>query len=127
MYFIETVKANLEHIKKNHGILFCDFVRKCYGVHAATGIRRHVKNEKDSISLMRLLDQLLKSADQFTYTFYLQQFPAEKDKWEWQRSTFASFSENLHTFSAAMISDDIETIKTIAGKVSNFTDRAIAH
>jgi hypothetical protein len=126
-YFIETVNANLDHIKKNHGILFCDFVRKCYGVHAATGIRRHVKNEKDSISLMRLLDQLLKSADQFTYTFYLQQFPAKKDEWEWQKSTFASFSENMQTLSGAMISDDIETIKNIAGKVSNFTDRAIAH
>ena len=92
-YFIQMVNENLLHIQENHGTKFCSFVRKCYGVHAAAGIRRHVKNKKDSISLMKLLDQLEKSANQFTYEFYLQQFPLEKDKWEWQKSTFASFSE----------------------------------
>ncbi len=126
-YFFEMVNANLEHIKKNHGVLFCNFIRKCYGVHAAAVIRRHVKNEKDSISLMKLLDQLKKSANQFTYEFYLQQFSREKDKGEWQESTFASFSENQQSLSKSMISGYIDTIKSIAGKVSNFTDRAIAH
>jgi hypothetical protein len=126
-YFIEMVNANLQHVQENHGRLFCDFVRKCYGVHAATGIRRHVKTDKDSISLMKLLDQLQKSASQFTYEFYLQQFPLEKDKWEWQKSTFAGFSENGKCLSLKIISEDTETIKGIAGKVSDFTDRAIAH
>lgn len=126
-YFFEMVNANLEYIKKNHGVLFCNFIRKCYGVYAAAGIRRHVKNEKNSISLMKLLDQLKKSANQFTYEFYLQQFPPEKDKWEWQESTFASFSKNQQSLSKSMISGDIDTIKSIAGQVSNFTDRAIAH
>jgi len=126
-YFFEMVNANLEHISENHGGLFCDFVRRCYGVQAATGIRRHVKNKKDSISLMKLLDQLQKSASQFTYEFYLQQFPIEGDKWALQESTFANFSENKQTLSGSMILKDIETIKNIAGKVSDFTDRAIAH
>jgi len=78
-YFFNMVKANLEHIRENDGILFCDFVRGCYGVYAATGIRRHAKIDKDknSISLMKLLDQLLKGASQFTYQFYLRQFPIE--------------------------------------------------
>jgi hypothetical protein len=125
--FVKMVNANLQHVQKNHGRLFCDFVRKCYGVHAATGIRRHVKSDKDSISLMKLLDQLQKSASQFTYAFYLQQFPLETDKWEWQKSTFARFSENRECLSLKIISEDIETIKNIAGKVSDFTDRAIAH
>jgi len=84
-HFIEMVNENLLHVQKNHGTLFCSFVRKCYGVHAAAGIRRHVKNEKDSISLMKLLYQLEKSANQFTYEFYLKQFPLEKGEWEWQK------------------------------------------
>jgi len=126
-YFIKMVNANLEHIKENHGRLFCDFVRRCYGVHAATGIRRHLKSDKDSISLMKLLDQLQKSASQFTYEFYLQQFPLEKDKWEWQKPAFAGFSENGQTLSVQMVLDDIEAIRNVAGKVSDFTDRAIAH
>jgi len=125
--FIETVNFNLEHIRENHGILFCDFVRSCYGIQAATGIRRHAKKEKDSISLMKLLDQLRKSANQFTYTFYLQQFPIKEDEWEWQKSTFASFSENTCFLSVSSILNDIESIKTIAGRLSDFTDRVIAH
>jgi hypothetical protein len=126
-YFFEMVNANWGHIRENHGGLFCDFVRRCFGVYAATGIRRHVKNDQDSISLMKLLDQLQKSASQFTYEFYLQQFPIEEDKWDLLESAFTSFSENKQTISASMILKDIETIKKIAGKVSAFTDRAIAH
>lgn len=120
------VNENLVHIKKNHGTKFCSFVRKCYGVHAAVGIRRHAKID-DSISLMKLIDQLEKSAEQFTYEFYLQQFPLEKGKWEWQKATFASFSNDQKNLSKAIISSDMEKLKNIAGKVSNFTDRSIAH
>jgi hypothetical protein len=125
--FIEIVNGNLEHIEEHHGRLFCDFVRKCYGVHAATGIRRHAKKHKDSISLVKLLDQLQKSASQFTYEFYLEQFPLEKDQWEWQKATFAGFTENGRTLSVRMILGDIEEIRIIAEKVSVFADRAIAH
>lgn len=126
-YFIEMVNENLVHIRENHGTKFCSFVRKCYGVHAVAGIRRHAKIEKDSISLMKLLDQLEKSADQFTCEFYLQQFHLEKGKWEWQKSTFASFSNDQKSLSKAIISSDMDTLKNIAGKVSSFMDRSIAH
>ena len=126
-YFIKMVNENLLHVQKNDGTIFCSFVRKCYGVHAAAGIRRHVKNEKDSISLMKLLDQLEKSANQFTYEFYLQQFPSEKGKWKWEKSTFSSFSDNQQHLSKDIIFSDMDTLKSIAGKVSNYTDRAIAH
>jgi hypothetical protein len=126
-YFFEMVNANLDHIKKNHGIIFCNFLRKSYGVYAAIGIRRHVKNEKDSISLMKLLTQLKKGADQFTYDFYLQQFPLSEDNYEWQKFTFANFSENQINLSENIISRDMDTINNIAGKVSDFVDRAIAH
>ncbi len=76
---------------------------------------------------MKLLDQLKKSANQFTYEFYLQQFPLEKGEWEWQRSTFVSFSDNQQSLSEDIISSDMDTVKSIAGKVSNYTDRSIAH
>lgn len=126
-YFMEMVNANLEHINKNHGRLFYDFVLRCYGVQAATGIRRHVKIDHDSISLMKLLDQLQKSASQFTYEFYLQQFPLEKCDWKWQESAFARFAENGQSLSEHMVLEDMETISNIARKISDFTDRAIAH
>jgi hypothetical protein len=125
--FIETVNANIDHINENNGILFCDFVRECYATYAMATIRRHSKIERDSISLMKLLDQLKKSSSQFTDEFYLQQYPLEKDELEWQKSTFESFSKNGKCLSEEIISSDMQTIKEIAGRVSDFVDRAIAH
>lgn len=125
--FMEIVNANIDHINKNNGRLFCDFVRECYATYAMAAIRRHSKIERDSISLMKLLDQLKKSSSQFTYEFYLQQYPLEKDELEWQKSTFESFSKNGKCLSEEIISSDMQTIKEIAGRVSDFVDRAIAH
>jgi hypothetical protein len=125
--FIKMINANVEHINKNNGRLFCDFVRECYATYAMAAIRRHSKIEKDSISLMKLLDQLKKSSGQFTYEFYLQQYPIKKDELEWQKATFESFSKNGKCLSEEIISSDMQTINEIAGRVSGFVDRVIAH
>jgi len=74
-YFINIVNANFKHIESHGGLAFCDFVRQCYGVQAALGIRRHSKTDDDSISLMRLLEQIKQCANQFTYDFYLERYP----------------------------------------------------
>jgi len=124
-YFIEMVNANLEHIKKNEGILFCDFVRECYAVQAAMSIRRHVKIKEDDISLMKLLDQIKKSANQFSYEFYLTRYPV--NGFEWQKSTFKSFSKDGKIICEEIINTDMEELKNIGHKISNFVDRVIAH
>lgn len=126
-YFIEVVNANLEHIKKNHGVLFCDFVRKCYAVQAAIGVRRHIKTDEDSISLMRLLGQIKKCANQFTYDFYLERYPINRNKFEWQKSMFLNFSKDGKAVSEEMVNNDIQQLKNIGSKVSNFVDRGMAH
>lgn len=126
-YFINTVNANLQHINDNQGSVFCDFIRKCYGTYAASGIRRHSKNGDESISLMKLLDQLKKSANQFTYQFHLEQYPLKDDGIEWQKKTFEYFSEDGNSLSEEIIEEDIQTVKDIAGKVSKYVDRAVAH
>ncbi len=125
--FIEMVEMNTEHIDKNEGDWFCYFVKDCYLTFAAIAIRRHTKINDDSISLMRLLDQLKENADHFTYDFYLQQYPVAKDEPEWQNSTFATVSENKKNLSECIICKDMRKIRCIAGGVSNFTDRVIAH
>jgi len=53
--FSEVAQANWEHIKQNNGVRFCYFIRTCYEVQAAMGIRRHLKTNPDSISLLRLI------------------------------------------------------------------------
>lgn len=124
-YFIEIVNANLDHIKTNEGVLFCDFVRKCYGVQAAVGIRRHVKSDDDSISLIKLLEQIKECAEQFTYDFYLNHYPL--DGHEWQRSTFSNFSDNGSIISKQKIKNDIQQLKNLGEKVVTLVDRGIAH
>lgn len=124
-YFIETVNANLDHIQENGGKLFCDFVRECYGIQAAVGIRRHIKSYGDSISMMKLLEQIKQCAQQFTYDFYLQQYPI--DGFEWQESTFSNFSDDNRVISERGIEDDIQKLNQIGAKVTAFVDRGVAH
>lgn len=124
-YFVEIVNANLDHIKTNEGVLFCDFVRKCYGVQAAVGIRRHIKSDDDSISLIKLLEQIKKCAKQFTYDFYLQCYPINGH--EWQRSTFSNFSDDGNVISEQEIENDIQQLKNLGEKVVTLVDRGIAH
>ena len=84
-YFENVVNNNLEHIKKNNGRIFCDFVRYNYAICAAVCIRRHKRTDGDSISLMRLLQQIKKCASQFNYNFYLEIYPLNpaEPPWRW--------------------------------------------
>lgn len=124
-YFINVVNANITHINANEGSLFCDFVRQCYGVQAASAIRRHVKEGDESISLMRLLKQMKQCASQFTYDFYLECYPVINGH-EVQKSKFQEFSDDGKIISEDKIDDDIEELEKI-GKVADFVDRRIAH
>lgn len=125
-HFINVVNANFGHIKSNDGLFFCDFVRQCYGVQAALGIRRHIKTDDDSISLMRLLEQIRRCASQFTYDFYLERYPIINEH-ESQKLKFQEFSDDGKIISEHKIDSDIQELKTIGSKVSNLVDRIIAH
>lgn len=126
-YFEDIVNANLDHIRANKGKTFCNFIRKCYAITAATCIRRHAMFEKDSISLMRLLYQIKNCASQFTYVFYLEVYPLNSNEPIWQKLTFSNFSNDGKIISEDLIERDMDEIKTITKKVSDFVDRFIAH
>ena len=85
-YFHDVVNNNLSHIQDHNGMLFCKFINDCYFIQAALAIRRHIKDNEDSISLIKLLKQIKMCANQFTYEFYLSIFPVQD--WEWQEHTF---------------------------------------
>jgi hypothetical protein len=125
-YFINIVNANFKHIESNVGLIFCDFVRQCYGVQAALGIRRHSKTDDDSISLMRLLEQIKQCASQFTYDFYLERYPIINGN-ESQKSIFQDFSDEGMIISEHKIENDIRELKTIGSRVTDLVDRILAH
>jgi hypothetical protein len=125
-YFINVVNANIEHIEANEGRPFCDFVRQCYGVQAATAIRRHIKVDGDSISLMQLLKQMKQCASQFTYDFYLKRYPVINGR-EVQKFKFQEFSDDGKIISEHKIDNDIQELEKIGRKAAELVDRIIAH
>lgn len=120
-YFIIVVNANLEHINVNQGKKFCDFVRKCYAVQAAVGIRRHVKSDKDSISLMRLLEQMKECSNQFGDDLFRREFFPLPN-----RVTKEGFF-SCCVVSKQEIEKDMALLRDIADKVESLVDQRVAH
>jgi len=126
-FFFEMVNENLEHLKAIDGtLLFFDFVRNCYADRASVGVRRYIK-PKDKKSLMRLLKEMKKYAEQFTYDFYLSCYPIEDGQFEWQKPTFNIFSDDGKVVSKRKIEEDIKSLKNTCDKVEKFVDKGIAH
>ena len=125
--FTEVVQANWEHIKRHNGVRFCYFVRTCYGVQAAMGIRRHLKTNPDSISLLQLIEQIAKCANQFTYDFYISQYPIDKSYVNWQKRTVSQFSHDGKVISEDIIEADLKNASDLGEQIETFVDRVLAH
>jgi hypothetical protein len=109
--FGDVVRANEEWIRAHHGGYFCDLVARGYVARAAMGVRRHVKRDDDSVSLVQILSQMKDCAPQLTFDFYLQQFPRnDADGFFWQKPTFKLVSENGAVASGQIIASDVEGI-----------------
>lgn len=121
-HFITVINSNLEHVNQNNGKKFCDFVRKCYAVQAAVGIRRHMKSDKDSISLMRLLEQMKECSNQFRDDL----FRGECFSLPNGGITEEGFS-NCSVISRQEIEKDIARLKDVAEKVESLVDQRVAH
>ncbi len=125
--FNEEVRQNQTWIHQHHGQVFYSFVVRCYVARVALGVRRHVKNKDDSISLLRLLDQMRNCAPQLTVDFYLRHFRAESDEEPWMRLTFAGMSDDGLAASATKIEADIAEVERLTAQVELFADRVLAH
>jgi hypothetical protein len=125
--FAEVVNGNREHITGRNGGVFCAFIKRGYAAQVAMAIRSHVKVDKDSISLMRLLVQLRDSAPRFTFEFFLEQFPRDPNYVDWQTGTFGQFSEDRVKVSARIVQSDIDQLKGLTSQVEAMADRSIAH
>lgn len=125
--FVQTVNGNAQHIEEHDGGVFVRFVIRCYVSHIAMAIRSHLKQDKDSLSLMRLLVQIRDCAGQFTFQFFLHQFPIDPSYVDWQSVTFALFSEDGKAVSPAIVQKDIDDLKALTAQVEGLADRSFAH
>ena len=124
--FMEVVQRNHEHIGENNGAVFCDFVRRCYGVQAAVGIRRHLR-ENDKGSFVRMLKQVSSCADQFTLEFYKEQFPLEDGEGEWREPTFQKYRGTGNAIDRQIIDGDVAELTRLGEQIGTFVDRRLAH
>jgi hypothetical protein len=124
--FNEMAKANAEHIVRYGGGHFFDFVAQGYITQVAMTIRRHSKDDS-TISFMRVLEQVKTCAPQFTYEIYLRQHPINPDYGEWQKPTFAHFSDDGMVVSVTKVDADIVVLKTLTASVVELCDRELAH
>ncbi len=124
--FNEMAIANAAHLESHGGGEFFEFVAHGYITQVAMAIRRHSKDDK-SISFMRMLMQVKKSAPQFTYAIFLRQHPIRPDYVEWQKPTFAQFSDDGIGVSETKVDADITQLNTLTAKVVHLCDKDIAH
>jgi len=123
--FAGVMKNNQEHIEKNNGMYFCEFVQECYFKYAALCIRRHMQAGKKDGSLLKTMKQIKECAPQFTYDRYLEFYPVKN--LEWQKGTFMNFSKNGEIMSDQLVDKDISNMEKIARVVSDYIDRTGAH
>lgn len=90
-------------------------------------IRSHVKLDNKSISLLRLLMQIRDCAGQFTFQFFLEQFPIDPAYVDWQPVTFAPFSDDGRSVSSKIVQRDIEILRTLTIQIEELADRTLAH
>jgi hypothetical protein len=128
--FVETVNANAKHIGEHDGEMFVRFVQRCYVSHTVMAIRSHSKipmRADDSISLMRLLVEIRQCASQFTFQFFLEQFPLDPSLVDWRPGAFSDFSQDGKTVSQVTVEKDIDILKNLTAKVKDLADRSFAH
>jgi hypothetical protein len=125
--FLKVVRENSEWIDEHRSGRFCAFVVRCYVARTVLGIRRHVKLDKDSISLARLLQQMREGAKQVTFEFYTTQFPIDPNSVPWQEVTYRSLSEGGKVLSQEVIEKDERVLQELTATIEAFADRALAH
>lgn len=125
------MQANGDWIDGNQGALFVDFIKRSYVGNAFMGVRRQLKVDNDSISLMRLLEQMAAQAHQITLDFYLSIFPLKPDQdqdgFVWQKETFRGFTDDHVTLSSRIINEHMTEARALAAAIEKAADRTVAH
>ena len=123
----EIVKAN-PRIQKPHR--FYRYLYDSYISHAIIGLRRQIKRGTDSISLVRLLEEIAKAPQELSFNYYcslLTQSLAQTElaiiKNDFKRHADAS---GAHVC-PQMIEDDLDKLRKTTIACEEYADKRIAH
>jgi hypothetical protein len=106
---------------------FWHFLGCNYAASAAIAVRRLVKSHRDSHSLTGLLEDMAQNPDAMTVEMYEELYHGSL-RLERARGDFRQFSDSLGvTLDAGMLNQDLEKLRQVADKISDFADERIAH
>ena len=117
-----------EIVKNNQSIqrssLFHSFLRSAYVALALNGLRRQIKTQRDSISLMKLLEEVCCTPEILSKN----RFIALYDDQDLGESDFKQFAGTVGSYvDPALVKADLEELKQKVQKCEEYVDRRIAH
>jgi hypothetical protein len=120
-------EQNAGWIDENGGDFFYSAVHRWYGANALIAVRRQLKDDSRSVSLVRLLKQIGECSQQLTLYFYLRQFPRDPNYVDWQTPTFGILSADGKMVSPDIVKMDLSSLQSVASKIERIADTTVAH
>ena len=126
------------HIQKPS--YFYHYLESSYISHALVGLRRQIKNQKDSISFVGLLKDIAENPNELSFSYYLAIRNSESDFQCFQRSgipfsyremieeEFKRYADpNCEHVCPKMVKGDLKELEETAKTCEDFADKRIAH
>ncbi len=120
------IADNNERIDKKS--LFFPFFNKIYADSVVMGIRRQLKKDKDSISLVKLLYELSEHPELVTRSDFYELYQTARSPLHHAEKIFNRFCEpNAVHINKTSVEDDIKELKELCKIAEEHADRRIAH
>lgn len=119
----EIVKANANLRKPSS---FYGYLGDTFIAYISMGIRRQIKNDENSISFVRLLDDISKNPSSLTRTYFKSLYTGFVVA-HWADRDFNKYAGTGAHISPSLVLSDLLQLKDVARKVEKWADKRIAH
>ncbi|WP_417542848.1 AbiU2 domain-containing protein [Methylophaga thalassica] len=122
---VQSIVRNNNKIQKNSS--FYDYFTRTYVSHTMSGLRRQLKSDKQSISLVRLFEEMISSPETFSRSFYREKYEDSVVQ-EFADKDFNNFAKpDQSHIDATLIESDLSELRNITKRCEDFTDKRLAH
>jgi hypothetical protein len=106
---------------------FYSYLGNTYVSHAVMGVRRQLKADKQSISFVRLLEEIVDSPQILSREYYVGLYKGSAVE-DLADQDFDKFSGTSHAhFCPHMVCNDLAQLKEVARRCEEFADKRVAH
>ncbi len=105
---------------------FLDYLRQWYVDSTVMGLRRQLKVDPDSVSLVRLLDEIATNAARLSRQRFVALYPPNRKNWANKTFDQHAGAGAAHV-DAESVRADIKKLKSLAKRCEQYADRLVAH